>query len=63
MFALDDYHQWFKQSVLRWFDIANEKAKERIRRAVEIDKVCIATLVMLPFFVFYLFAVYFMDFQ
>lgn len=39
MYALDDYHGWFKQSVLRWLDIAQVKAKERIKRAVEIDKV------------------------
>ena len=42
VFALNDFHHWFKQSVLRWFNIANDKAKERIRRAVEIDKVCLA---------------------
>ena len=40
MFALDDYHGWFKQSVMRWLDIAQVKAKERIRKAVEVDKVC-----------------------
>ena len=39
MYALDDYHGWFKQSVIRWIDIAQVKAKERIRKAVEIDKV------------------------
>lgn len=39
MYALDDYHTWFKQSVLRWLDIAQVKAKERIKKAVEIDKV------------------------
>lgn len=39
MYALDDYHTWFKQSVIRWLDIAQVKAKERIRKAVEIDKV------------------------
>ena len=39
MYALDDYHTWFKQSVIRWIDIAQVKAKERIRKAVEIDKV------------------------
>ena len=39
MYALDDYHGWFKQSILRWLDIAQVKAKERIKRAVEIDKV------------------------
>ena len=39
VYALDDYHGWFKQSVTRWFDIAQVKAKERIRKAVEIDQV------------------------
>ena len=39
-YALDDYHGWFKQAVIRWLDIAQVKAKERIRKAVEIDKVC-----------------------
>lgn len=39
MYALDDYHGWFKQSVMRWFDIAHVKAKERIRKAVELDQV------------------------
>ncbi|XP_068717844.1 BAI1-associated protein 3-like [Montipora capricornis] len=38
VYALDDYHGWFKQSVTRWFDIAQVKAKERIRKAVEIDQ-------------------------
>ena len=40
VFALDDYFGWFKQSVMRWLDIAQVKAKERIRKAVEVDKVC-----------------------
>ncbi|XP_020607339.1 BAI1-associated protein 3-like isoform X2 [Orbicella faveolata] len=39
VYALDDYHTWFKQSVIRWLDIAQVKAKERIRKAVEIDKI------------------------
>ena len=39
MYALDDYHGWFKQSAMRWFDIAQVKAKERIRKAVELDQV------------------------
>lgn len=39
VYALDDYHGWFKQSILRWLDIAQVKAKERIKRAVEIDKI------------------------
>ncbi|XP_078347490.1 BAI1-associated protein 3-like isoform X1 [Oculina patagonica] len=39
VYALDDYHTWFKQSVIRWIDIAQVKAKERIRKAVEIDKI------------------------
>lgn len=39
MYALDDYHGWFKQSAMRWFDIAQVKAKERIRKAVELDQI------------------------
>ena len=39
LYALDDYHHWFKQSVMRWLDIAQVKARERIRKAVEIDTV------------------------
>lgn len=39
IYALDDYHGWFKQPVMRWLDIAQVKAKERIRKAVEIDKI------------------------
>ncbi|CAH3143387.1 unnamed protein product [Porites evermanni] len=39
LYALDDYHHWFKQSVMRWLDIAQVKARERIRKAVEIDTI------------------------
>ena len=49
MYALDDYHMWFKQSVIRWLDIAQVKAKERIRKAVEIDKVVQRNFVFLSY--------------
>lgn len=38
-FGLDDFHLWFKTVVLRWFDIAQAKAKQRIKKAIAVDKV------------------------
>ncbi|XP_048575567.1 BAI1-associated protein 3 isoform X2 [Nematostella vectensis] len=36
--ALEDFYQWFKTSVTRWFEIAEDRANERIKKAVELDE-------------------------
>ncbi|KAK3709664.1 hypothetical protein QZH41_010991, partial [Actinostola sp. cb2023] len=47
VFGLDDFHLWFKTVVLRWFDIAHTKAKQRIRKAIAVDKfLCVDPSVM-----------------
>uniref|UniRef100_A0A6P8IKU0 BAI1-associated protein 3-like isoform X2 n=1 Tax=Actinia tenebrosa TaxID=6105 RepID=A0A6P8IKU0_ACTTE len=36
--GFDDFHLWFKSAVVRWLDIAQSKAKDRIAKAIAIDK-------------------------
>jgi len=33
------YYQWFRFAVQKWLDIAKVKAKQRIQKAVQLDKV------------------------
>ena len=37
-------HAWFKPFVLTWFELAYQKARHRIDRALELDHVIIAYL-------------------
>nr|XP_006815657.1 PREDICTED: BAI1-associated protein 3-like [Saccoglossus kowalevskii] len=37
--ALANYHVWFKYCVQKWLDIAKDKAMDRIKKSVELDKI------------------------
>lgn len=37
--GIDHYSDWFKRGVVKWLDIASEKAKARIKKAVQLDEV------------------------
>lgn len=39
MLALTGYHNWFKSSIHQWLQIVHERSCDRIRKAVETDKV------------------------
>ncbi|KAG7255714.1 hypothetical protein CRUP_034485, partial [Coryphaenoides rupestris] len=39
MLALTSYHNWFKSSIHKWLQIVHERSSDRIRRAVDMDKV------------------------
>lgn len=39
MLALTGSHNWFKSSIHRWLEIVHERSCDRIRNAVETDKV------------------------
>ncbi|XP_072532527.1 BAI1-associated protein 3 [Salminus brasiliensis] len=38
MLALTGFHNWFKTSIHKWLQIVHEKSMDRIRKAVEMDK-------------------------
>ncbi|XP_062846398.1 BAI1-associated protein 3 [Trichomycterus rosablanca] len=38
MLALTGFHNWFKSSIHKWLQVVHEKSIDRIRKAVEIDK-------------------------
>ncbi|KAM4598545.1 BAI1-associated protein 3 [Polymixia lowei] len=38
MLALSGFHNWFKSSIHKWLQIVHDRSCERIRRAVDIDK-------------------------
>lgn len=39
MLALTGFHNWFKSSIHQWLQIVHERSCDRIRKAVETDKV------------------------
>ena len=39
MLALTGFHNWFKSSIHKWLQIVHERSSDRIRRAVDMDKV------------------------
>ncbi|XP_056434433.1 BAI1-associated protein 3 [Gadus chalcogrammus] len=38
MLALTGFHNWFKSSIHKWLQIVHERSSDRIRRAVDMDK-------------------------
>lgn len=46
MLALTGFHNWFKSSIHKWLQIVHDRSCDRIRKAVETDKVCNAVAVM-----------------
>lgn len=39
MLALTGFHNWFKSSIHQWLQIVHDRSCDRIRKAVEADKV------------------------
>lgn len=39
MLALTGFHNWFKSSIHKWLQIVHDRSCDRIRKAVETDKV------------------------
>lgn len=39
--AICKYYEWFRPAVDKWLDLAKLKAVQRVRRAAELDRVCI----------------------
>lgn len=43
MLALTGFHNWFKSPIHKWLQIVHDRSCDRIRNAVEMDKVILIT--------------------